>query len=92
VEALTPWTNRTNLIVVKRVNVHAAKTQFSRLLAEVEETGGAFVICRNGEAIADLVPHKRTSRIKPHPVLRKINTAYDPTEPLSDDEWPEGER
>ena len=77
---------------MKAVNVHDAKTNFSSLLATVENSGGSFVICRNGEPVADLVPHKRSSRIKPHPVLSKIKIGYDPTEPLSADEWPEAAR
>ena len=77
---------------MKTVNVHEAKTNFSSLLATVEDSGGSFVICRNGKPVADLVPHKRASRIKPHPVLSKIKINYDPTEPLSENEWPKASR
>ncbi|MGD0058501.1 MAG: type II toxin-antitoxin system prevent-host-death family antitoxin [Verrucomicrobiia bacterium] len=73
---------------MKTVNVHEAKTHFSRLLAKVEDDSEAIVICRNGEPVADLVPHKRPSRIKPHPRLKRVSIGYDPTEPLSADEWP----
>ncbi len=74
---------------MKTVNVHEAKTNFSSLLASVEDGSETFVICRNGEPVADLVPHKRASRIKPHPTLSKIKIGYDPVEPLTGDEWPE---
>jgi antitoxin (DNA-binding transcriptional repressor) of toxin-antitoxin stability system len=77
---------------MKTVNVHEAKTNFSRLLATVEEASESFVICRNGEPVADLVPHKRVSRIKPHPMLGKITIGYNPMEPLSSEEWPEAAR
>jgi prevent-host-death family protein len=77
---------------MKTVNVHEAKTNFSSLLARVEETSEAIVICRNGEPVADLVPHKRQNRIKPHPALSAIKIGYDPVEPLSTDEWPETSR
>ena len=77
---------------MKTVNVHEAKTNFSSLLATVEDSNESFVICRNGEPVADLVPHKRASRIKPHPVLSKIEINYDPTEPLSENEWPKASR
>lgn len=77
---------------MKTVNVHEAKTNFSRLLATVENSSESFVICRNGEPVADLVPHKRVNRIKTHPTLSKIKIAYDPLEPLSSDEWPEAEK
>ena len=77
---------------MKTVNVHEAKTNFSKLLASVETGRGSFVICRDGEPVADLVPHKHGSRIKLHPKLSKIRIGYDPTEPLSTDEWPEAAR
>ena len=77
---------------MKTVNVHEAKTNFSSLLARVEDKNEAIVICRNGEPVADLVPHKPQNRIKPHPALSKIKISYDPTEPLSAKEWPEASR
>lgn len=83
--ALTNWTNPA---AMKTVNVHEAKTNFPSLLATVEDSSESFVICRNGEPVADLVPHKRASRIKPHPILGKIKIKYDPTEPASEAEWP----
>jgi prevent-host-death family protein len=89
---LTLWTRWTNIIGMKTVNVHEAKTNFSSLLARVEKVGASIVICRNGEPVADLVPHKFQNRIKPHPVLSKIKINYDPTEPLSEDEWPKASR
>ena len=74
---------------MKTVNVHEAKTNLSSLLAMVEDSSESFVICRNGEPVADLVPHQRASRIKVHPVLGKIKIGYDPVEALATDEWPE---
>jgi len=74
------------------VNVHAAKTNFSSLLAKLEKDSESIVICRNGVPVADLVPHRRMSRIKTHPALRKIKIGYDPVEALSADEWPEAAR
>ncbi len=77
---------------MKSVNVHEAKTNFSSLLARVEDKNEAIVICRNGEPVADLVPHKPRNRVKPHPTLSKIKISYDPAEPLTSDEWPEAKR
>jgi antitoxin (DNA-binding transcriptional repressor) of toxin-antitoxin stability system len=77
---------------MKTVNVHEAKTNFSSLLATLEADSETIVICRNGEPVADLVPHKRVNRIKAHSVLRKIKIGYDPVESLSHDEWPEAAR
>jgi len=77
---------------MKTVNVHEAKTHLSSLLARVEETSEAIVICRNGEPVADLVPHKPANRIRTHRTLRRIKIGYDPVEPLSAEEWPEANR
>ena len=77
---------------MKTVNVHEAKTNFSKLLAKLEADSETIVICRNGEPVADLVPHKRVNRVKTHPVLSKIKIGYDPVEPLSADEWPAAAR
>lgn len=77
---------------MKTVNVHEAKTHFSSLLAKLEKDSEPIVICRNGAPVADLVPHRRTHRIKMHPALGKIKIGYDPVEPLSADEWPEAAR
>ena len=74
---------------MKIVNVHEAKTKLSALLAEVEETGETILICRHGKPVADLVPHRRRNRLGPHAVMGKIRLNYDPTEPLTEDEWPE---
>jgi len=74
---------------MKTVNVHEAKTNFSSLLAKLEKDSESIIICRNGVPVADLVPHRRTNRIKPHPGLSKIKIEYDPVKPLSVDEWPE---
>ena len=70
------------------MNVHEAKTNFSSLLAKLEADSETIVICRNGEPVADLVPHQRASRIKTHPVLGKMKIKYDPIEPATETEWP----
>ena len=73
---------------MKTVNVHEAKTNLSSLLSKLEANSETIVICRNGEPVADLVPHKRVNRIKPHPVLSRIRIKYDPVETASEAEWP----
>ncbi len=72
---------------MKVVNVHAAKTQFSKLLATVEATQKPIVICRNGKPVADLVPHRKLNRLATNPAL-KVEINYDPTEDLTEEEWP----
>ena len=76
---------------MKAVNIHEAKTTLSALLAEVEKKRERICICRNGIPVADLVPHERPDRIAPHPIMSAVKIKYDPTEPLSQDEWPESD-
>jgi prevent-host-death family protein len=76
---------------MKTMNVHEAKTKLSALLAEVEEKGESFLICRNGSPVADLIPHIKKTRLKPHPELKKIGILYNVTELLTPEEWPEEE-
>jgi prevent-host-death family protein len=89
---LTWLANRTSLSGMKTVNVHEAKTHFSSLLAKLEKDSQSIVICRNGRPVADLVPHRRTNRIKAHFALGKIKIGYDPIKPLSVADWPEAAR
>jgi prevent-host-death family protein len=76
---------------MKVLNVHEAKTRLSSVLVEVEEKGETFLICRNGHPVARIVPHEKKSRLRPHPVLRRIRIQYDATEPLTQEEWAEEE-
>lgn len=73
---------------MKSINVHDAKTRLSSLLAEIEKTGKGVVICRNGEPVADLVPHVRAVSMSADKKLGAIEIKYDPTEEASDAEWP----
>lgn len=73
---------------MKSVNVHEAKTQFSGMLAEIEATRTSFVICRNGEPVADLVPHRKIVSMAGDPKLGAITLHYDPTEGVGEEDWP----
>ncbi len=71
------------------VNIHEAKTNLSKLIAKVEE--GEWVrICRDGKPVAEMRPavKNKINRLEMHPEL-KGEILYDPTEPLTEDEWPE---
>lgn len=72
---------------MKVVNLHEAKTKLSALLAEIEKTGERVLICRYGKPVADLIPHRKRSRLQPHPVMRNVRIDYDPTGPLPEDAW-----
>ncbi|MBI2799846.1 MAG: type II toxin-antitoxin system Phd/YefM family antitoxin [Gammaproteobacteria bacterium] len=73
---------------MKAVNIHEAKTGLSRLLAEVEKSGKRFVICRNGEPIADLILHQVDVSMAADKHLGAIKIKYDPSEEADDTDWP----
>ena len=72
---------------MRTLNVHETKTNLSALLAEIERTRSTFVICRNGEPVANLVPHAKRSRLTPDPFLSQVKIRGDLTEPTAMDEW-----
>lgn len=74
---------------MKILNIHEAKTHLSSLLKEIEEKGEHIVICRNGKPVADLCAHKPQSRLTQDPILAQTKILYDPTEPASEEDWPE---
>lgn len=76
-------------------NMHEAKSRLSALVKAVEEQGETVILCRNGKEVAEIIP-RRTSQAKAirrlvaDPALRvTFAPGYDPTEPASEDEWPE---
>lgn len=78
------------------LNTHEAKTRLSALLAAVENDGETVLICRNGKPVAELrAPTPASlgsrSRLTPDPALAGC-ILYDPTEPATEDEWPEDNR
>ena len=73
---------------MKRVNIHEAKTQFSSLVAEIEEGEERVIICRHGVPVADLVAHRPLRKMTKSARLGAVTLHYDPAEPLSEDEWP----
>ena len=75
------------------VNMHEAKTRLSELVKAVEERNETVVLCRNGRAVAEIRRRvkKRTARnLTADPRFRvELARDYHPTDPLTDDEWPE---
>ena len=67
------------------VNVHQAKTQLSRLLAQVE-AGEEVVIARRGEPVARLVGCKRQSERKPDVLKEEITIPGSFFDPLPEEE------
>ncbi len=77
---------------MRTVNIHDAKTGLSRLLAEIEKSGKRIVICRNGEPIADLIPHAAKVSMVADKHLGAIKIKYDPIEEIDEADWPLGSR
>ena len=71
----------------KHVNVHQAKTDLSKLLAEVEQ-GREIVIARNGTPVARLVPFPAPGpkRLRVDTWKGRVQMAPDFDAPLTDDE------
>lgn len=67
------------------VNVHQAKTQLSRLLAQAE-AGEEVVIARRGEPVARLVPCRSAGKRQPDALKGKITIPAAFWEPLPEDE------
>jgi prevent-host-death family protein len=74
----------------KRVNVHQAKTELSKLLVEVER-GVEVVIARNGIPVARLVPYpvQEGRRLRTDTWKGRVEMAPDFDAPLTDDELAE---
>jgi len=73
----------------KQVNVHEAKTQLSRLLAEVER-GREVIVARDGVPVAKLVPFPSPAgRLRVGNWKGKIKIARDFDAPLSEAELKE---
>ena len=73
---------------MKTITIHDMETDMFSVLLEIEKRGEQFVICRDGVPIADLTPHRQKNRLTPHPLISQITVNYDPTETLTQDEWP----
>lgn len=77
------------------INIYEAKTRFSALVAEIEESGVPVTICRNGKPVAELRPlgGARRRRLVPDPSLKvRFAPGFDPTEPLDPEDLPDAMR
>lgn len=79
-----------------RVNMHEAKTRLSELVKAVEEDNETVVLCRDGREVAEIrrrVARRAARKLTPDPRFKVERAAgYEPTEPLTDEEWPESLR
>jgi prevent-host-death family protein len=77
----------------KRVNIYEAKTNLSKLIQQVQETGESYTICKNNKPVVDIVVHdeKKKKRKFPKPLPEfdgKGGYVGDPLE-STEDLWPE---
>ena len=74
---------------MRSVNMHEAKTHLSRLVDEVARTGEVYVICRNGDALAEL----RACSCQKDPLVAsprlKVVLHEDAALPLEPEDWPD---
>ena len=70
------------------LNVNEAKTNFSNVLATVENDLVTVTIMRYGHPVAQIVPIERHNRTKTDPLLSRIVIKGDPCENDADD-WEE---
>ena len=75
------------------VNMHEAKTRLSELVKAVEERNEIVVLCRAGREVAEIrrrVKRRPARNLSPDARFRvELAPGYRPTEPLTDDEWPD---
>jgi antitoxin (DNA-binding transcriptional repressor) of toxin-antitoxin stability system len=75
------------------VNMHEAKTRLSELVRAVEERNETVVLCRDGREVAEIrrrIKRRAVRDLTPDPRFRvEAEAGYQPTEPLSEDEWPD---
>lgn len=72
---------------MKTITVHEATSRLSSVLTQVETKGESFLICRDGNPVAGIVPHVKKSRLKTDPLLRKVKISCDLTKPLTEEDW-----
>ena len=70
-----------------------AKTRLSELVRAVEERNETVVLCRDGQAVAEIRRRKTTRatrNLAPEPRFGvQFSRGYRPTEPLTDEEFPD---
>ena len=74
-------------------NLSEAKSRLVTLVRAVEEEGETVVLCRDGVEVAEIrpLPQKKhlLRNLVPSPSLAvSFSPGYDPTEALTEDEWP----
>lgn len=72
------------------VNIHQAKSSLSHLVMQVEKEHRVVTLCRHGTPVAQIVPlRSQQNPLLMHGELQGVKIQYDPSSPLTSDEWPE---
>jgi len=71
--------------MVVSVNIHEAKARLSELIAMVQNRNERVVVCRYGQAVAEIVPFKKARRTDVYEELKNITIKGDLTEPTEED-------
>ncbi len=74
---------------MKMINMHDAKTNLSRVVEEISRTGETYLICRDGEPVAEMRPYSPSrDPFQTDPDL-SVEFKEDPSLPIEPSEWPE---
>ncbi len=49
---------------MKTISIFEAKNKFSGLIADVQNKGMSYLICKNGKPVAEITGHKSRDRLK----------------------------
>jgi prevent-host-death family protein len=75
------------------VNIYDTKARLSELIRQVERTGRAVTVCRNGKPVVDLVAHREVADpLKSDSSLRGAVFHGDPCAPVDERDWPAEQR
>ena len=78
-----------------RVDIDDAQSRLSELVRAVEECNETVILCRDGVEVAEIRQRlgRRLRDLTPDSRFKvTLPLGYDPSEPLTEDEWPEDAR
>ncbi len=80
---------KSNIPIVKLINMHQAKMQLFQLIKLVEESDTLVRICRNGRAVVELRRvNTAKNPLKQHKGISGVRFAENPLAPVSEEDWP----
>lgn len=75
------------------VSIYDTKARLSKLIRQVERTGKAVTVCRNGKPVVDLVVHREVvDPLASDPALHGAVFHGDPCAPVDERDWPTEQR